>query len=116
MNNTTPPRPGFASNAKVLRIIDADTIEVEVKRTVKVRLLGCNVPDDDDVTSAKAFDFVNALIDATDGEVTVFIPAGRHPIRLGDIHSFERILGEIWIDGRNLTDMLVKEHLADKRE
>jgi endonuclease YncB( thermonuclease family) len=109
------PRPGFASEAKVTRIIDADTIEVELKRTIKVRLLDCNVPDDDEIVSRNAGDYVFDLLRRHNNKVVVFIPAGRDPTRLGDIHSFERVLGELWIDGCNLSDLLVQHGLAKRK-
>jgi len=111
----TQPRPGFATEAKVTRIIDADTIEVEVKRTVKVRLLGCNVPDKNEKVSIEASDFVFDRLRECDNEVVLFVPAGKDPVRLGDIHSFERVLGEIWVGGSNLSDLLVWRGLAERK-
>ena len=106
------PRKGVATEAQVVRVIDADTLEVEVKRTVKVRLLGCNVPDKDKDVSARAYRHVMQLLEAVDGKVTLFVPAGRSSLQLGDIHSFERILGEIWVDGQNLSKILIDCGLA----
>ena len=108
------PRQGVATEAKVVRVIDADTLEVEVKRTIKVRLLGCNVPDKDKEISAKAFKHVTQILDAYDNKVLLFVPPGRSSLRLGDIHSFERILGEIWINGNNLSETLIACGFAEK--
>lgn len=114
MDIRTQPRPGFTTEAKVVRIIDADTIEVEVKRTAKIRLLGCNVPDKDKVKSEEAEDWVKGIVAAYNGDVILFVPAGKDPLRIGDIHSFERILGELWIGGLNVSEQLVRLGYAEE--
>jgi endonuclease YncB( thermonuclease family) len=40
--------------------------------------------------------------------VKLFIPEN-HPVELMDINSFSRILGEIWVDGERLGDVLLRE-------
>lgn len=39
------PSPSWTTRAKVLRVIDGDTVEVEIRRTVRVRMLGCWSPE-----------------------------------------------------------------------
>lgn len=39
------PELGWTTAARVTRVIDGDTIEVEIKRTLRVRLLDCWAPE-----------------------------------------------------------------------
>ncbi len=39
------PKPSWTTPAKVLRVIDGDTIEIEVRRVIRVRLLDCWAPE-----------------------------------------------------------------------
>jgi endonuclease YncB( thermonuclease family) len=112
----TKPQSGFITDAKVLRVIDADTIEVEITRRFPLRLThSCpqtdykvqfNAPEKNTAEGQDAIDFVKDLLD--DHEVTVFIPAGRSD-SLTDINSFNRLLGNIWVDGKGwLTNLLLE--------
>lgn len=41
MANYAPPSPGWVASARVTRVVDADTVVVELVRTLSVRLSGC---------------------------------------------------------------------------
>ncbi len=44
-DGVAPPQPGWTTQAKCLRVIDGDTIEVEVRRVIRVRMLDCWAPE-----------------------------------------------------------------------
>ena len=107
-----PPRPGFCSPInKIVRVIDGDTLEIELTRKFNVRLVHeneegkqFNSPELSTPEGKKVKKFVEEIISGRDNTTeypkptyTLFIPAG-NDINLMDINSFNRILGEIWID------------------
>ena len=99
------PRTGYATKAKVIKVIDGDTIKVEVVRHFNVRLLDIDVDELNTGKGRAAKEFLEHLIN--DKEITVFIPNGRSELNLMDINSFNRLLGEIWLDGDiNLMELL----------
>ena len=55
----------------------------------------------------------NLLIPITnDKNVTLFVPTGEDT-KLMDINSFNRILGELWISGEKLTDILLEKKYGE---
>ena len=108
------PRPGFCSPVKVTRVIDADTIEVELTRRFNVRLVHenyegkyFNAPEKNTTEGIDAANFVDEVIEEHDDNAVLFIPTGEDQ-KLMDFNSFSRILGEIWVDGERLTDLLIE--------
>lgn len=100
------PEPGFCTLAKVISVTDGDTIKVELRRTFNVRLKGIDVFELDGEMGKAAKTFVKNLIEGK--EVTLFVPSN-NSLSLMDVNSFNRIVGEIWVDNSNLRDILQKE-------
>ena len=108
------PRPGFCSPVTITRVIDADTIEVELTRKFNVRLIHendegkqFNAPEINTEQGQKAKKFVKTLLEGADiSTTTLFVPTGEDD-KLMDVNSFNRILGEIWIADQRLTDILL---------
>ena len=108
-----PPRTGYCTPVNIIRVIDGDTLEVEVSRRFAVRLTKdgldgsyFDVSEKDTPKGEQATEFVSTVI--MDGrEFLLFIPTGMND-KLMDINSFNRILGEIWVDGTPLTDKLLE--------
>lgn len=98
-----PPVPGWTTPATVIRVIDGDTVEIEVRRTLKVRLLDCWAPERSDPGGAESTEHLRALIEATDNEVILHVPLTS--ARVEDAWTFGRVLGALWpahpIDGDN---------------
>ena len=107
------PQSGWVSKARVHRVIDGDTIEVEIVRRFAIRLSepgnnNFDVAEKNTELGKEATQFVWDLLIPTgqEKEVTIFIPAGKNDIKLMDINSFNRLIGEVWVDGERLTDIL----------
>ena len=115
-----PPPLGLTTQAEVARVIDGDTLEVRITRTVHVRLLDCWAPETrttDEIEKAaglKAKARVVELLDKTGSRVTVLL-AGSEDGDLGDVLTMGRVLGRVWLaDGRELSEVLVEEGMAGK--
>ena len=104
----TAPPLGLTTEVEYVRILDGDTIEFEIRRRFKVRLEGIDVYEKNTEQGEEATDFVdNILLDAE--VIKVFIPSN-NPIKLMDINSFSRIVGQVYVDDTNLTDLLRAAH------
>lgn len=108
------PEPGFTTEAKIIRVIDGDTIEVEVRRTLKVRLLDCWSPDKTEKDSL-AKRYIEEKSGEEEGKCILSIPA-KNPLRLTDINTFDRILGYLWIGDECVNDKLVEMGLATREK
>lgn len=96
------------SDIKNLRVIDGDTIAVEVTQKIKLRLSRINTPElrskdpeeKERALAAKAY-VENRL---AEGKVVKFITY--------EIGNFGRFLVDIFIDGSNLNNELIEKGLA----
>lgn len=99
--------PGLILPVTFVRAVDGDTIEVEIRRTFKIRLRDINVAEKNTVKGAEAKAFVIGLM-SDDEDVLAFIPTN-NPDKLMDITSFERIVGDLYVSGELLQDTLREE-------
>jgi len=109
-----PPSPGLTLDAKCIRVIDGDTIEVEFKTTARVRLLDCWSPESrtsDVAEKQRGLRSKNRMIQLAEGKpVRVSIPLTGD---LTDATTMSRVLGRAWLeDGRELSEIMVAEGLA----
>jgi endonuclease YncB( thermonuclease family) len=88
---TCPPH-GWSTQAHVTRVLDGDTIEVEITRRVRVRLLDCWAPETRDPGGPASTANLKRLLG--EGEVTLLVPTDSEDI--SDIWTFGRALGYVW--------------------
>ena len=103
--------PGLMLPVEFVRAVDGDTIEVEIKRTFHVRLRDIDVIEKREPKGREATEFATFKL-VYGKDILVFIPTN-NPEKLMDITSFERVLGDIYIDGVKLQDLL-REHGYEK--
>ncbi len=96
--------PGIMMPVQYVRAVDGDTIEVEVRRKFKVRLRDIDVFEKREPKGEEAKDFVELALGFSK-DILVFIPTN-DPEKLMDITSFERIVGDIYVNEENLSDLL----------
>jgi len=96
--------PGLMIPVNYLRTVDGDTVEVEIKRKFKVRLRDIDIVEKKESRGQEATEFVQLVLGYSDN-VLVFIPTN-NPDKLMDITSFERIVGDIYVSGENLAELL----------
>lgn len=110
------PRNGITTEARIVEVIDGDTVEVEVCRRFKVRLSHpskyktyiFDTPEKGTLLGDAAKKYVRDLVEKHGGSVKVFIPSNG-PLELMDMNSFNRLIGEIWLDDKRLTQILIDE-------
>lgn len=105
--STPSLEPGLTIPVEYVRAVDGDTIEVEIRRKFKMRLRDINVAEKDTDEGVEATEYVDGVL--CDGDtILVFIPTNS-PDKLMDITSFERIVGDIYVDNQKLQDLLEAE-------
>lgn len=117
----TAPEPNWTTRAVVTRVIDGDTVEVEIRRTLRVRMLDCwaqesrhdpRLPESERDAARERGQAAKAhLQQLADGRaVTVQIPLDPG----GDVSraiTMGRVLGRVWLvddPGESLAEKQVK--------
>ena len=98
---------GWITDVNYVRTIDGDTIVFNVTRTFSVRLRNIDVDELNTEKGQRAKEFIEDIMNHA-GNIQIFIPTN-DPERLMDFHSFERIIADVYINGRNLKDTLRKK-------
>jgi len=113
-----PPPLGISSRATVVRVVDGDTIDVEIRKVVRVRLRDCWAAELHGTPAektrgelAKKFCEKNSL--ATQGILFVPTDGSRN---IGDVTTLGRVLGYYWSDGseKSLSELMVESGYATK--
>lgn len=104
------PPTGWTTPAKIIDVIDGDTLRVLVERKLIVRLLHCYAAETR-TTNLKekrrgelAKQYMQAML-PLGHPVTVHIPA--NTIDFSDLLTLNRVLGRVWSDGRDLSEEMV---------
>jgi len=120
-DNALPPL-GVAVKARVVRVLDGDTLELEIEGRFKVRLLDCWAPEtrtkdpQEKACGLKAKRSLSATISRAGPEVTLLVPSDGDG-DITDLFSFGRVLGRVWLcDGRELSELMVSRGLATRRK
>jgi len=90
------PSPGLTAKCRVLEVYDGDTLTVELRIPVRVRLLDCWAPELREPGGLESRDHLDDFAALKSG--TLWIPWD-DARRAGDVWSFDRVLGHVWIDG-----------------
>lgn len=113
---------GLTFPATITRVIDGDTVEVEIKRTIRIRLLDCWAPETrttDLAEKAKGLKSKKHLQrEAAGAAVEVSVPIDAEG-KFGDAMTFGRVLGHIQrnSDGVDLSALQVETgHATKERE
>lgn len=105
------PEPGITTKAKVIKVVDVDTIGFEITRTFNIRINGLLGAEKNTDKGKAAKAFLEALL-KDNPELTVFI-ATHDPHKLMDINSFNRLLGDVWLpNGRDIVDVIEENNMG----
>lgn len=95
---------GLMTKCEIVRIIDGDTMEIQVSRKIHVRLLDAWAAENNTEEGKKVTEAARQII-AAGKEYHLFIPSDDNG-NLSHLFTFGRILGCLYIDGKLLSDML----------
>lgn len=102
---------GLTLPARVVDVTDGDTVVIEVRRQIRVRLEDCWAPELRHAGGIEAKRFLEKLIDGKDVAVQVGLePDGR----FGDKMTFGRVVGRIAIDGKDVSELMIEAGHATK--
>lgn len=108
-----PPRPSIVVPCKVVSVTDGDTVTCEIRIRTNVRLLSTWAKELSQPGGQEAAERMRRLADGKDG--TLEIPIDRAD-NLADVLSLGRVLGRVWIDGRDVGAVMVSEGLATREK
>ena len=95
---------GLTTEVDFIRAIDGDTVQVKIERTFNIRLRDIDVIELKEQGGKEARDFVKKQMEEA-STIKIFIPSN-DPHKLMDMQSFERLVADVYLDGRNLADIL----------
>ena len=99
------PECGWCTKGKVVRVIDGDTLDIEISRVIRIRLLSIDTPELNTVEGKEAAAFVKDLLEKQE-DITLFIPS-QQDLHLTHVLTLNRVLGRIFLDdGSDLSDRL----------
>lgn len=108
------PPVGLCVKGKVVNVVDGDTVDVEITKRIRVRLIGddgswFNTPElhskDEKEKAAANFvkDVAKTLVE--NREVVLFVPASERD-NISDDFTLSRVLGKVFVEGEDLVDIL----------
>jgi endonuclease YncB( thermonuclease family) len=115
------PPVGITTKGSVVNVVDGDTVDIEVTRTIRVRLKDCWCPEtrtrdlEEKKKGLAAKDHLMGLLEDSN-DVVLFIPADSEG-DIKDVFTFSRVLGYIFIDSENVSSRMVADgHATVKKE
>lgn len=113
VNMVHVPSVGLTMPCKILSVHDGDTLKVECKIVMDVRLLDCWAPElhgEDRLKGMKSRDNLKLIADGKSG--IVYVPLTSDNI--GKATSMSRILGRVYIGGDDLSYEQTRKGFATK--
>ena len=109
LGNDNPPDPQITITGTIVRVVDGDTVDVEIKSVVRVRLLDCWAPEskiDNRVPKEKQLQVKELGLKSKQNlanlclnkKVTLSIPLDKES-HLTKSLTLDRMLGRVWVDG-----------------
>lgn len=107
------PQHGIALPCKVLSVHDGDTLKVECKFTMDIRLLDCWAPElsgENRLAGFKSRDNLKTMAEGKIGIVSVPLNSDN----VGKVTSMSRVLGRVLVNGDDVGYLQVKGGFATK--
>lgn len=121
-----PPEPSWTTKAVVTNIVDGDTVDVEIRRTIRVRLIDCWAPEThmdgrlpearqaaEKKAGLKSKEDLKAL--ALGKPVILQVPTSEDLLKST---TMGRVLGRVWLEGdeESLSEKQVKAGNATREK
>jgi endonuclease YncB( thermonuclease family) len=104
------PQPSITLPCTIAEVTDGDTVVVQLRLTASVRLKDCWAKELGS-GGEPAKNRLTKLAQGKDATLTIDLSEAK---RLGDVFSFGRVIGTLWIEGDCVNRQLVKEGFATK--
>ncbi len=104
------PQPSITLPCTVAEVTDGDTVVVNVRITTSVRLKDCWAKELGS-GGEPAKNRLTKLAQGKDATLSIDLSEAKRP---GDVFSFGRVIGTLWIDGTCVNRQLVREGFATK--
>lgn len=104
------PQPQLVLPCRVVSVHDGDTVTVEVTMRANVRLLDCWAPELREPGGQESRREMERI--ASGKSCLLTVPLGDD---IGDSLSLGRVLGRLEIDGRDVSDQMVRSGFATKK-
>ena len=107
------PPIGITTKGSVVNVVDGDTLDIEITRTIRVRLRDCWCPEtrtrdlEEKKKGLAAKAHLKGLL-PENKDVVLFIPADSDG-DIKDVFTFNRVLGYIFIDEENVSSRMVAD-------
>jgi endonuclease YncB( thermonuclease family) len=101
-----PPPLGITTRAKVVRVLDGDTLQLEVRYRVTCRMLDCWAPEKNTAAGEKAWEDLEMR--AAGKDVVLHIPTA-DARSMVDVLTFGRVLGYVYENNESLSEWQVKK-------
>jgi endonuclease YncB( thermonuclease family) len=112
------PAPALILPAKVVEIVDGDTVELEISFRLRVRLAGIDAPELRGGTPESRYAAQlsrDHLRDHAKGEPCILqVPLTGAPT-LGHLFSFERLVGRVWVWDECLSELQLANGMAEPK-
>jgi endonuclease YncB( thermonuclease family) len=89
-----PPAGVTTDNAKCVRVVDGDTVDIEVRYVVRVRLATCWAPERRTVAGEKAWEDLE--LHASGKPCVLHIPT-QGARSFADVSTLGRVVGHVWL-------------------
>lgn len=125
-NLQQPPEPSWTTKATVIGTVDGDTLDLEIRRTIRVRLLNCWAPEThldgrlpesqraaEKAAGIKSKEALTAL--ALGKPVILQVPTSEDLLKST---TMGRVLGRVWLEGddESLSEKQVRNGNATKEK
>lgn len=106
------PEPGWAAECAVVRVLDGDTVEVEIKKRIRVRFLDC-WSRDRTVKDVESSDMIKR--ECLGAKCLLHIPGS---VDIKDLFTFGRVLGYLYPPDSDIPigEILVEKGLCTKEK
>lgn len=105
------PQPAISLPCEVISVHDGDTLKVECRIEMDIRLLDCWTPEihgNEKPAGIKSMLNLKKIADGKKGVVHIPLNA----VNIGKSTSMSRVLGRLYIDGKDVSDQQVKGGFA----
>ena len=108
------PAAAIAVPCRVIEVVDGDTVTVEVTLRMRVRLKDCWAPELREEGGPESRDHMRRLALDQDAVLLVDLEGAR---RLDDVFTFGRIVGSIYVDGKDASQQQIEAgHAFERRQ